>query len=393
MKKAVIVSAVRTAVGKFGGSLKGIPAYDLGAIVIGEAVKRADIDPATVDEVIMGNVLTTALGQNPARQASMKAGVPKEVPAYTINKVCASGLKAVSIAAQSIRAGDNDIVIAGGQENMSAAPYAVPSARWGARMNAVQMVDCMVYDGLWEKFNDYHMGNTAENIAEKYGISREEQDVFTVETENKAEKAINEGQFKEEIVPVPVPQRKGDPVMFATDEFPSLGTTLEKISKLRPAFKKDGTVTAANASGINDGAAAFVLMSEEKAREAGKTVLGTVVAYASGGVDPAFMGMGPVPAIQKALAKAGLSIEDINYWELNEAFAAQAIACIRELKIDPAKVNHHGGAVALGHPIGASGARILVTMLYEMKRIGAKLGCASLCIGGGQGHALIVQRD
>lgn len=393
MKKAVIVSATRTAVGKFGGSLKDIPAYDLGAIVIREAVRRADIDPARVDEVIMGNVLTTALGQNPARQASMKAGIPKEVPAFTINKVCASGLKAVAIAAQSIKAGDNEIVIAGGQENMSATPYAIPSARWGARMNATQMVDCMVYDGLWEKFNDYHMGNTAENIAEKYGISREEQDVYTVGSENKAEQAIKNGIFKDEIVPVPVPQRKGDPVLFDTDEFPSLGTTLEKVAKLAPAFRKGGTVTAANASGINDGAAAFVLMSEDKARELGKTALGTVVAYASGGVDPAFMGMGPVPAIQKALAKAGLSINDIDYWELNEAFASQAIACIRELKIDPAKINHHGGAVALGHPIGASGARILVTMLYEMKRIGAKLGCASLCIGGGQGHALIVQRD
>jgi len=392
MNKAVIVSATRTAVGKFGGSLKDIPAYDLGAIVIREAVKRADIDPASVDEVIMGNVLTTAQGQNPARQAAMKAGIPKEVPAYTVNKVCASGLKAVAIGAQSIKAGDNDIVIAGGQENMSWAPYAVPSARWGARMNAVQMVDCMVYDGLWEKFNDYHMGITAENIAAKYGISREEQDVFTVETENKAEKAIKDGLFKDEIVPVPVPQRKGDPILFDTDEFPSLGTTLEKIAKLRPAFKKDGTVTAANASGINDGAAAFVLMSEEKAVELGKTPIGTIISYASGGVDPAFMGMGPIPAVKKALERAGLDVGDIDYWELNEAFASQALACIRELKIDPAKINHHGGAVALGHPIGASGARILVTMMYEMKRIDAKLGCATLCIGGGQGHALIVQR-
>jgi len=393
MKKAVIVSATRTAVGKFGGSLKNVPAYDLGSIVIQEAVKRADIDPAQVDEVILGNVLTTALGQNPARQSAMKAGIPKEVPAYTVNKVCASGLKAVAIAAQSIKAEDNDIVIAGGQENMSATPYAVPAARWGARMNATQMVDCMVFDGLWEKFNDYHMGNTAENIAEKYDITREEQDAFTVETENKAEKAINDGLFKEEIVPVPVPQRRGDPVIFDTDEYPSLGTTAESVAKLRPAFKKGGTVTAANASGVNDGAAAFVLMSEDKARELGKTPLATIVSYASGGVDPAYMGMGPVPAIQKALEKAGLNIDDIDYWELNEAFAAQAIACIRELKIDPAKVNHCGGSVAIGHPIGASGARILVTMLYEMKRIDAKIGCASLCIGGGQGHALIVQRD
>jgi len=388
----VIVSAVRTAVGRFGGTLKDIPAYELGAVVIREAVRRADIRPEQVDEVIFGNVLTTGQGQNPARQAAMGAGIPKEVPAFTINKVCASGLKAVALAAQSIKAGDNHIVVAGGQENMSAVPYAVPGARWGTRMGNATLLDCMIYDGLWEKFNDYHMGITAENIAEKYGISREEQDRYAEQSENRAEKAIKAGIFKEEIVPVSVPQKKGDPILFDTDEFPTLGTTFEKLSKLKPAFKKDGTVTAGNASGINDSAAALVVMSEEKARELGKKPLGTIISYASGGVDPAFMGMGPIPAVKRALAKAGLKVEDIDYWELNEAFASQAIICIRELGIDPSKVNHHGGAISIGHPIGASGARILVTLLYEMKRINAKIGLATLCIGGGMGHALIVQR-
>lgn len=390
--KPVIVSAVRTAIGRFGGTLKDIPAYELGAIAIREAIRRAEIRPDQVDEVIFGNVLTTAQGQNPARQAAMLAGIPKEVPAFTINKVCASGLKSVALAAQSIKAGDNQIVVAGGQENMSAAPYAVPGARWGNRMGNATLLDCMIYDGLWEKFNDYHMGITAENIAEKYGISREEQDRYAEQSENRAERAIKAGIFKEEIVPVPVPQKKGEPIMFDTDEFPTLGTTFEKLSKLKPAFKKDGTVTAGNASGINDSAAALVVMSEEMARELGKKPMGTIISYASGGVDPAFMGMGPIPAVQKALAKAGLKVEDIDYWELNEAFASQAIICIRELGIDPAKVNHHGGAISLGHPIGASGARILVTLLYEMKRINAKLGVATLCIGGGMGHALIVER-
>lgn len=393
MKKAVIVSAARTPVGKFGGSLKGIAAYELGSFAIKEAIRRAGIKPDQVDEVIFGNVLTTAQGQNPARQAAMLAGIPKEIPAFTINKVCASGLKSVSLAVQSIKAGDNDIVVAGGQENMSAAPYAVPAARWGARMNNAQLVDCMVYDGVWEKFNDYHMGMTAENIAEKYNISRQEQDQFALQSENRAEKAIKEGLFKDEIVPVVIPQRKGDPVTFDTDEYPTLGTTLEKLAKLRPAFKKDGgTVTAGNASGINDGAAAFVVMSEDKAKELGLTDLGSVVAYASGGVDPAFMGMGPIPAVKKVLEKAGLKITDIDYWELNEAFASQALICIQELGIDPAKINHNGGAISIGHPIGASGGRILATMLYHMKRIDAKLGLATLCIGGGMGHALIVQR-
>ncbi len=392
MKKAVIVSAVRTPVGKFGGTIKDIPAYDLGSIAMKEAIARAAINPDQIDEVIFGNVLTTGQGQNPARQASMKAGIPKEVPAFTINKVCASGLKAVALAAQSIKAEDNEIVMAGGQENMSWTPYAIPNARWGARMGNTTLLDPMIHDGLWEKFNDYHMGITAENIAEKYNISREEQDEFSAKSENNAENAIKSGIFKDEIVPVEVPQRRGDPIIFDTDEFPNFGTTAEKLGKLRPAFKKDGTVTAGNASGINDGAAALVVMSEEKAQELGKTSMGTILSYASGGVDPAFMGMGPVPAVQKALEKAGLSVGDIDYWELNEAFASQALGCIRELDIDPAKVNHHGGAICIGHPIGASGARILITMLYEMKRIDAKLGCATLCIGGGMGHALIVQR-
>ena len=393
MKKAVIVSAARTPVGKFGGSLKDIPAYQLGSIAIKEAILRAGIKPELIDEVIFGHVLTTAQGQNPARQTSLHAGIPKEVPAFTINKVCASGLKSVALAAQSIQAGDNEIVIAGGQENMSATPYAIPSARWGARMNNAQLIDCMVYDGVWEKSNDYHMGMTAENIAEKYNISREEQDQFSLQSENKAEKAIKAGLFKDEIVPVTIPQRKGNPLIFDTDEYPSLGTTIEKLAKLSPAFKKNGgTVTAGNASGINDGAAAFVVMSDEKAKELGKAAMGTILSYASGGVDPAFMGMGPIPAVQKALEKAGLKVSDIDYWELNEAFASQAIICIKELGIDPAKVNHNGGAIAIGHPIGASGARILTTMLYHMKRIDAKLGVASLCIGGGMGHALVIQR-
>jgi len=392
MKKAVIVSAARTAVGKFGGTLKDIPAFQLGTISIKEALGRAGISPEQVDEVIFGNVLTTAQGQNPARQASMGAGIPKEVPAFTINKVCASGLKAVSLAAQSIRAEDNEIVVAGGQENMSWAPYAVMNARWGVRMGDGKLLDCMINDGLWEKFNNYHMGITAENIAEKFSISREDQDRFSEESENKAENAIKSGIFAEEIVPVEVPQRKGDPKIFDTDEFPTLGTTFDKLSKVRPAFKKGGTVTAGNASGINDSAAALVVMSEDRAQELGKPSMGTIISYASGGVDPAFMGMGPIPAVQAALKKAGLEVSDIDYWELNEAFASQSICCIRELGIDPSKVNHHGGAISIGHPIGASGARILVTMLYEMKRTDARLGVATLCIGGGMGHALIVQR-
>ncbi len=392
MKKAVIVSAARTPVGKFGGTFKNTPAYQLGSIAIKEAVRRAGISPDQVDEVVFGNVLTTAQGQNPARQASMGAGIPREVPAFTVNKVCASGLKAVSIAAQSIKAEDNEIVVAGGQENMSLAPFAVPDARWGKRMGNAVLTDCLINDGLWEKFNNYHMGVTAENIAEKYSISREEQDKFAEQSENRAEKAINTGIFREEIVPVEVPRKKGDPVIFDTDEYPSPGTTFEKLAKLRPAFKKEGTVTAGNSSGINDSSAAVVVMSAEKAKELGRSSLGTIISYASGGVDPAYMGMGPIPAVKKALKKAGLEVRDIDYWELNEAFASQAICCIKELGIEPSKVNHHGGAISIGHPIGASGARILVTMLYEMKRINARLGVATLCIGGGMGHALVIER-
>jgi acetyl-CoA C-acetyltransferase len=392
MQEVVIVSGVRTAVGKFGGSLTDIPAYELGALVIKEAVNRAGIKPEEVDEVIFGNVLTSGLGQNPARQASMRAGIPKEVPAFTINKVCASGLKAVAVAAQTIKAGDNEIVVAGGQENMSAVPYGIPKARWGYRMGNGELIDLMIYDGLWEKFNNYHMGMTAENIAEKYGISRKEQDDFACESENKSEKAIKTGLFKEEIVPVIIPQKKGDPKVFDTDEFPTLGTTAEGLAKLKPAFKNGGTVTAGNASGINDGAAALVVMSKEKAEAMKKKPLATIVSYASAGVDPAYMGTGPIPAVKKALDKAGLSVKDIDYWELNEAFASQAICCVKELGIDPRKVNHNGGAISLGHPVGASGARILVTLLYQMKRIDAKLGVASLCIGGGLGHAFVVRR-
>ena len=392
MREVVIVSGVRTAVGKFGGSLTDIPAYELGALVIKEAVNRAGIKLEEVDEVIFGNVLTSGLGQNPARQSSMRAGIPKEVPAFTINKVCASGLKAVAVAAQTIKAGDNEIVVAGGQENMSAVPYGIPKARWGYRMGNGELIDLMIYDGLWEKFNNYHMGMTAENIAEKYGISRKEQDDFACESENKSEKAIKAGLFKEEIVPVIIPQKKGDPKVFDTDEFPTLGTTAEGLAKLKPAFKNGGTVTAGNASGINDGAAALVVMSKEKAEAMKKKPLATIVSYASAGVDPAYMGTGPIPAVKKALDKAGLSVKDIDYWELNEAFASQAICCIKELSIDPGKVNHNGGAISLGHPVGASGARILVTLLYQMKRIDAKLGVASLCIGGGLGHAFVVRR-
>ena len=392
MREVVIVSGVRTAVGKFGGSLTDIPAYELGALVIKEAVNRAGIKLEEVDEVIFGNVLTSGLGQNPARQSSMRAGVPKEVPAFTINKVCASGLKAVAVAAQTIKAGDNEIVVAGGQENMSAVPYGIPKARWGYRMGNGELIDLMIYDGLWEKFNNYHMGMTAENIAEKYGISRKEQDDFACESENKSEKAIKAGLFKEEIVPVIIPQKKGDPKVFDTDEFPTLGTTAEGLAKLKPAFKNGGTVTAGNASGINDGAAALVVMSKEKAEAMKKKPLAAIVSYASAGVDPAYMGTGPIPAVKKALDKAGLSVKDIDYWELNEAFASQAICCVKELGIDPRKVNHNGGAISLGHPVGASGARILVTLLYQMKRIDAKLGVASLCIGGGLGHAFVVRR-
>ena len=393
MKKVVIVSACRTAIGAFGGTLKDVPAAELGALVVKEAVSRAGIKPEQVDEVIFGNVLQAGLGQNVARQVTLKAGLPIETTAVTINIVCGSGLKSVAMAANQILAGESEIVVCGGTENMSAAPYAIPTARWGARMNNNKIVDVMVNDGLWDAFNQYHMGVTAENVAEKYGITREMQDEFAVASQSKAEAAVKGGKFKDEIVPVVIHGKKGD-TDFDTDEYPKFGTTLEKVAKLKPAFKKDGgTVTAANASGINDSAAAFVVMSQEKAEELGLKPMATIVSYATGGVDPSIMGVGPVPAVKKAMTKADLTIDDIDLIEANEAFAAQSLAVAQELKFDMNKVNVNGGAIALGHPIGASGARILVTLLYEMqKREDAKKGLATLCIGGGQGQALIVEK-
>ena len=393
MREVVIVSAARTPMGSFGGSLKGIPTRKLGAIAIKEAVKRAGITGEQVDEVIMGAVLQGGLGQNVARQMTLDAGLPIETPAMTINKVCGSGLRAVELAAQIIKAGDADIVVAGGAENMSATAYAMPAARWGARMNNTQMVDMMVNDGLWDAFNGYHMGITAENVAEQWGITREELDEFSVISQNRAEAAIKAGKFKDEIVPVEIPQKKGDPIIFDTDEFPKFGTTIDKVAKLKPAFKKDGIVTAANASGINDAGAAVVVMAKEKAEELGIKPLVTIKSYASAGVDPSIMGLGPVPASEKALKKAGLTIKDIDLVEANEAFAAQSLAVRKDLGLDPEKTNVNGGAIALGHPIGASGCRILISLIYEMlRRDDAKTGLATLCIGGGMGTALIVEK-
>ncbi|MGN0721271.1 MAG: acetyl-CoA C-acetyltransferase [Anaerovoracaceae bacterium] len=392
MREVVIVSAARTPIGSFGGSLKGVPTRKLGAIAIKGAVERAGIKPEMVDEVIMGAVLQGGLGQNVARQMTLDAGLPIETPAMTINKVCGSGLRAVELAAQIIKAGDAEIVVAGGAENMSATAYAMPAARWGARMNNTQMVDMMVNDGLWDAFNGYHMGITAENVAEQWGITREELDEFSVISQNRAEAAIKAGKFKDEIVPVEIPQKKGDPIIFDTDEFPKFGTTMEKVAKLKPAFKKDGIVTAANASGINDAGAAVVVMSKEKADELGIKPLCTIKSYASAGVDPSIMGVGPIPASQKALAKAGLTIEDIDLVEANEAFAAQSLAVRKDLNLDPEKTNVNGGAIAIGHPIGASGCRILITLIYEMMKRDSKYGLATLCIGGGMGTALIVER-
>ncbi len=393
MKEAVIVSAVRTPMGSFGGSLKNVPTRTLGAIVIKEALKRAGIKPEMVEEVIMGAVLQGALGQNVARQMTLDAGLPKEVPAMTINKVCGSGLRAIELAAQIIKAGDADIIVAGGAENMSATAYALPSGRWGARMNDTKIVDMMTNDGLTDAFNNYHMGITAENVAEQWGITREELDEFSVISQNRAEAAIKAGKFKDEIVPVEIPQRKGDPIIFDTDEFPKFGTTMEKVAKLKPAFKKDGIVTAANASGINDAGAAVVVMSREKAEELGIKPLCTIKSYASAGVDPSIMGVGPVPASEKALKKAGLTMADIDLVEANEAFAAQSLAVRKDLGLDPEKTNVNGGAIALGHPIGASGCRILITLLYEMlRRPETKYGLATLCIGGGMGTTLIIEK-
>ncbi len=427
MREVVIVSGVRTAVGNFGGAIKDVPLVKLGALVIGEVLKRASLRPATrkevlevapnvfkgtgitqlershskwdeawaeiqVDEVIMGNVLQTGQGQNPARQAMIYGGVPKETPAFTLNKLCASGLKAIALGAQSIQIGEADVVVAGGMENMSQVPYAFPAGRWGARMNNKEMIDLMVFDGLFEIFYGYHMGNTAENIAEKYGISRKDQDEIGLLSHQRARAAIQNGIFKEEIVPVMIPQKKGEPIRFEVDERP-MDTSLEKMAKLPTAFKEGGTVTAGNASGINDAAAAVLLMSKEKANELNLEPMGKIRSFASAGVDPAYMGLGPIPAVRKVLRKAGVSMNDFGLIELNEAFAAQAVACIRELKLDLDKTNVNGSGISLGHPIGCTGARLIVTLLHEMKRRKVDLGLATLCIGGGQGMAMIVERS
>jgi len=393
MREVVIVSAVRTAIGSFMGTLSNTPATELGAHVIREALKRAKVENHLVDEVIMGNVLQAGLGQGPARQVALQAGIPEEIPSTTINKLCGSGLKAVHLAVQAIQTEEADIVVAGGMENMSLAPYLLPKARTGYRMGDGKLIDSMIQDGLQCAINDYHMGITAENIAEQYQLTREEQDEFAAWSQQKTEAAMQEGKFQEEIVPLEIPQRKGDPVVFAADEFPRAGVTAEKLAKLRPAFKKDGTVTAGNASGINDGAAALVLMSREKAEELGIKPMATIRGNGTAGVDPKIMGIGPVPATKKALAKAGISLDEIDLVEANEAFAAQSLAVGKELNIPQEKLNVNGGAIALGHPIGASGARILVTLLHELKRRDARYGLATLCIGGGMGIATVVEMN
>jgi acetyl-CoA C-acetyltransferase len=393
MREVVIASAVRTAVGTFGGTLRDIPAVELGKAAAAEALKRAKVRPEQVDEVILGNVLQAGQGQNPARQVLIRCGVPQEIPATTINMVCASGLKSVMMAAQAIRAGDVDIVLAGGMESMSQTPYYLPGARWGLRMNDGALIDGMIYDGLFDIFNRYHMGITAENVAEKFGVTRQDQDAFALRSQQKAARAIQEGRFREEIIPVPIPQKKGNPLSFDTDEHPRANTTMEALTGLRPAFKKDGTVTAGNASGINDGGAAVVVLSAEKAKALGLPPLARIRAFATTGVDPSLMGTGPVPASQQALAKAGLTVKDLDLIEANEAFAAQAVYVNRKMGWDMEKVNVNGGAIALGHPIGASGARILVTLLHEMKKRKCRIGLATLCVGGGMGAALIVEMD
>jgi len=393
MRNVVIVAAGRTAIGSFGGSLSNISAVDLGATVIDALLKKAGLASDSVDEVIMGQVLTAGSGQNPARQSTIKAGLSVATPAITINKVCGSGLKAVQMAAQAIMLGDSDIVIAGGQENMSQAPHVLPNSRNGQRMGNWNMVDTMITDGLWDAFNDYHMGITAENIAEKYDISKDEQDKFALASQHKAQAAIESGRFENEIIPVSIPQRKGDPVVFDQDENPRMNATIEGIAKMRPAFKKDGTVSAANASSLNDGAAAVLLCSEDKAKELGLTVLATIKSYAHAGVDPSIMGTGPIPASRRCLEKAGWSVDDLDLIEANEAFAVQALSENQDMKWDSNKVNVNGGAIAMGHPIGASGCRVLVTLLHEMINQDAKKGLATLCIGGGMGVALAVERS
>ena len=392
MSDIVIVSAARTAVGKFGGTLARTAATELGAIVVREAIARAGLDAAQVGEVIMGQVLAAGAGQNPARQAMMKAGVPKETPALTINAVCGSGLKAVMLAAQAVATGDSEIVVAGGQENMSASPHLLPGSRDGQRMGDWKMIDSMIVDGLWDVYHQYHMGITAENVAKAHGISREMQDALALASQQKAAAAQAAGRFKDEIVGVTIPQKKGDPLVFASDEYVNTKTSAEALAGLRPAFDKAGSVTAGNASGLNDGAAAVVVMSARKAAALGLQPLARIAGYATAGLDPATMGMGPVPASRKALARAGWGVGDIDLFELNEAFAAQACAVNQVLEADPARVNVNGGAIAIGHPIGASGCRVLVTLLHEMRRRNAKKGLAALCIGGGMGVALAVER-
>jgi acetyl-CoA C-acetyltransferase len=391
MEDAVIVSAVRTPVGSFGGQFKDVSATELGAQAINAARLRAQVAADEIDEVVLGCVLQAGLGQNPARQAAMLAGIPKEAPATTVNMVCGSGLKAVTLASQMIRAGDAEIVVAGGMENMSRSPYLSPATRFGARMGDATFVDSMIRDGLWDVFGDVHMGITAENVADQFGITRDEQDAFAAASQQKAGRALDEGVFDAEIVPIEVPSKEG-PVLVTTDEHPRPATTVEKLGRLRPAFRRDGgTVTAGNASGLNDGAAALVLMSARKADELGLEPLALVEGHASVGVEPSIMGIGPVPAVRRALERAGLQLADVDVFELNEAFAAQALAVQKELGIDPDRVNPHGGAIALGHPIGASGGRILVTLLYELKRTHATRGVAALCVGGGQGQAIVVR--
>ena len=391
MSEIVILSACRTPIGTFGGVFKDVPAVDLGALVVREALARAAVKPAEVDETVLGCTLQAGMGMNPARQASIRAGLPESVPAHTVNKVCGSGLKAVILAAQAIKAGDAQVVVAGGFESMSRAPFLLPGARWGERLGHGKVLDHMIHEGLTDAFHDIHMGITAENVAEAYGISREDQDAFAAESQARAAAAIREGRFKAEIVAVPLPQKKGESRLVEQDEHPRPDTTGESLARLKPAFKKDGTVTAGNASGLNDGAAALVVASAHKAAAIGAKPRARIVSYASSGVDPKIMGIGPVPAVRKALDKAGLRADDIDLFELNEAFAAQSLAVLRELKLDPARVNVNGGAIALGHPIGASGARILVTLLHALQARGCKRGLASLCIGGGQGVAMIVE--
>jgi len=392
LKEVVIVSAVRTPIGNFGGALNGISAAQLGAVAVKEAIKRAGIDPAAIDEVLIGNVLQGGLGQNVARQVALAAGIPKEVPSMTINKVCGSGLRVVSMAAQAIKAGDAEIIVAGGTESMSMSGYIAPGVRWGARMGDAKLLDIMIRDGLTDAMQNFHMGITAENVCEKWGLTREELDAFAARSQQKGEAALAAGKFKDEIVPVEIPQKKGDPIIFEQDEYPKPGVTAEALGKMKPAFKSDGMVTAGNASGINDGAAAVVVMSKEKADALGIKPLCSIKSYSAVGVDPAIMGISPIAASQKALKIAGLSIKDIDLYEANEAFAAQSVAVGKDLGFDPEKLNVNGGAISLGHPIGASGCRILVTLIHEMLKRDSKYGLATLCIGGGQGVAMIVER-